>query len=118
MEFTKEHIEDIGLSEEQVTKLTAITNDNELTLQKEWGGKANENAQKIIDGAISPVIELTKIEREKGEKAADYLKKAGYYDISVDLSLDKTTCIYNSIIISFHNVIPNWKLANINKNSS
>lgn len=77
MDFTDEQIKDIGLSEEQTTKLVTITNGHEAVLQKQWDGKANENAQKIIDGAIAPVIELTKIEREKGEKASDYLKKAG-----------------------------------------
>ena len=77
MEFTEDFIKTNELSDTQVTALKKATNDNEAVLQKEWDGKANENAEGILHGATKPVQELTGIIHEKGIKIADYLKLAG-----------------------------------------
>ena len=77
MEFKEDFIKEIELSDTQVTALTKATNDNEAVLQKEWDGKANENAEGILHGATKAVQELTGITHEKGQKIADYFKLAG-----------------------------------------
>ena len=45
MEFTKEFIETNKLDEGQVIAINKAVNDNEAVLQKDWEGKANENAE-------------------------------------------------------------------------
>ncbi|MCK5605279.1 hypothetical protein KAR91_25530 [Candidatus Pacearchaeota archaeon] len=73
MEFNEEQAKEIGLSEEQVTKVKELTNSNEADLKKEWDGKANTDAEKIIQGAADKVETLTGIKREQGVKIAEYL---------------------------------------------
>ena len=78
MEFTKEFIEEHKLSEEQVTAITGhITTDYIPTLKKEWDGIANQNAEKIIDGAASYAATKAGVElqRDQGEKYGDYLNR-------------------------------------------
>ena len=77
MEFSKEFIEQHQLSEDQVKGITSFTQEQFATKQKEWDGKANENAEGIINGVIKATqskfgIEL---ERQQGEKHADYLTR-------------------------------------------
>lgn len=77
MEFTEDFIKEQGLSEDQVKGITAITDEQFADKQKEWEGKANENAEKIIDGAIKFTQKQTGFElsREQGEKAGDYFNR-------------------------------------------
>jgi hypothetical protein len=77
MELTQEQIAEIGLSEEQLPKLKTLVETHVADLKKEWDGKANENAEKIIQGAADKVESLTGIKREQGQKLADYLSLAG-----------------------------------------
>ncbi len=71
MEFTTEQITEIGLSEEQVTKVQEATATHEAELKHGWDGKANDDAEKIIQGAANKVEELTGIKREQGQKGLD-----------------------------------------------
>lgn len=76
MEFTKEFIEENQLTPEQVNAVKGIVVNHIAEEKKVWDGVANENAEKIIGGAASKVEELTGIQREKGQKIADYLSFA------------------------------------------
>lgn len=90
MEFEKEFIEKIQLSEEQLTAINGVVDPYIADLQKSWDGKANENAEGIIGGAGKKVIELTGIQREQGEKWADYLERAnGLYFEGTKSSLEQ-----------------------------
>lgn len=73
MEFTQEFIQEIGLDEAQVSKISEFTDSHISELENGWKGKANENAEKILEGASSKVELLTGIHREKGQKIADYI---------------------------------------------
>lgn len=76
MKFTEDQVKEIGLSEEQVTKVETTTNENEALLKQEWDGKANNDAEAIIQGAGEKTITLTGIERNQGEKWAEYLERS------------------------------------------
>lgn len=76
MEFTKDFIEENQLNEAQVSAINTFSADHIATIKQEWDGKANENAEAIITGAGKKVIELTGIQRNQGEKWADYLGRA------------------------------------------
>lgn len=76
MELNEEQVKEIGLSEEQVTKVKELTDTYEADLKKEWDGKANTDAEAILDGVVAPLEELTGIKREKGQKAVPYLELA------------------------------------------
>ena len=77
MEFTTEFIEANKLSAEQVTALAEAINDHEAELKKSYDGKANADAEGIIEGAVKSTLEITGIGREQGEKYAEYLKRVG-----------------------------------------
>jgi len=73
MKFTEDFIKDNGLSEQQVTNLTTAIDANEATLKGEWDGKANTDAEAIIQGAMDSTISKFGIEgfkRRDGEKSA------------------------------------------------
>lgn len=75
-EFTEEEIEQLALSDEQKTKILDKVTGYEADLKKTYDGKAHENAQGILDGAASKITEVTGIEREQGEKIADFIQRA------------------------------------------
>lgn len=79
MELTKEVIEAAKLTEDQVKAVSEFGKDyianEKKTLEDQFSGKANENAEKIIGGAAAKVEETTKIKRNEGEKIADYLQR-------------------------------------------
>lgn len=77
MEFLETIKSEIGLTDEQLPKLTEAITSHVATLQKQWDGKANENAERIIQGAADKVESITGIKREQGQKLADYLSVAG-----------------------------------------
>lgn len=77
MELSSEFIEKNQLNEDQVKAITTEVTTHVATLQKDWDGKANDNAERILDGAAKSVSELTGIQREKGQKIADYISFAG-----------------------------------------
>lgn len=80
MEFSKEFIEDQKLTTEQVTAINTNVKthyDNEIaTLKGEWDGKANKDAEAILDGAAKKIQEVTGLERDKGEKVGDFVTRS------------------------------------------
>lgn len=76
MELTKEFIEANKLEQPQVEAVTKFFSESVLPdLKKEWDGKANENAEGILSGAVKMATEKhgVKLEREQGEKWGDFL---------------------------------------------
>lgn len=101
MEFTPEFIEQHKLSEEQVKGITPFIQEQFATKQKEWDGKANQNAEGIIDGAIKSIQKQfgLELEREQGEKAADYLTRFSSQVVgSKKAELDKLKADYEEKI--------------------
>lgn len=83
MEFITEEIQKtLGLTPEQIEGIKPLYNDHLANQKKDWDGKANENAEKIIEGAAKSIMDATGVVREQGEKVADYLKRAGGLHIS------------------------------------
>ncbi|WP_428743250.1 hypothetical protein, partial [Tenacibaculum sp.] len=72
-EFIKEH----NLNEEQVKGITDFSQEFIANKQKEWDGKANENAEGIINGVIKATQQKfgVNLDRQQGEKHADYLSR-------------------------------------------
>jgi hypothetical protein len=79
MEFTEEFITENGLSAEQVAAVTGhFTTDIIPSLKQEYDGVANTNAEGILTGASNYAKEKLgfDLDRDKGEKVGDYLKRA------------------------------------------
>jgi len=78
MAFSEEFIQEVGLQEEQIQKITSYYDSNIIPeLKKGWDGKANENAEGILSGASKYASEKfgIQLEREQGEKFGDYLAR-------------------------------------------
>lgn len=78
MDFiTQEVATELGLTPDAIAKLTPLYNDQVANIKKEFEGKANENAENIILGAITQTAKKfnVELEREQGEKNADYLAR-------------------------------------------
>jgi len=93
MEFTKEEIQEIGLPEENLAKLNELAEFKVAVLKKDWDGKANKDAEGIIDGAIRATTEKFGIEgfsRNQGEKAADALNRIAPMVIDSALAKEKS----------------------------
>jgi hypothetical protein len=78
MEFTKEFIEANGLAENQIQAITKEIETSIIpTLKKEFEGVANKNAEGILSGASKSASQKfgVEIEREQGEKWAEYLER-------------------------------------------
>lgn len=83
MEFITDEVKtSLGLTDEQITGLTPLYTDHFANKQKEWDNKANENAEGILNGAVSKIVEVTKVTRNQGEKVADYIVRANETHLS------------------------------------
>ena len=96
MEFTQEFIETNGLTEEQVTAVKGFVSTEIVpSLKKEFEGVANKNAEGILSGASkSASLKFgVELEREQGEKWADYLERISDSALSTRTQklLDKET---------------------------
>ena len=80
MEIDKEFIDKNGLNEDQAKAITELYDttlaDAKKKIEDEYSGKANENAQKILSGAADAVAKETGVQRNDGEKIADYIGRA------------------------------------------
>jgi hypothetical protein len=80
MELSKEVIEAQGFSAEQVTAINGFgldhTNNIVADTKKAYDGKANEQAEGILTGAAKRITDITKVERNQGEKVADFMTRA------------------------------------------
>lgn len=78
MEFiTAEVQKEIGLTPEQIEKITPLYSGHIAELQKQWDGKANKDAEGILTGAATSIEKVTGIKRNEGEKIADYYTRSG-----------------------------------------
>ena len=77
MEFSEDFIKENNLTEEQVKAVSEFGKGHIAELQQQWDGKANENANNILDGVITSTQKQfgISLERQQGEKHADYLKR-------------------------------------------
>lgn len=91
MDFTPEQITEMGLSEDQVGKVQEVVGGNIATLKHEWDGKANENAEKILDGVSSSLTTKFGLseERQQGEKLADYIGRVSPMVIDSSVAKEK-----------------------------
>ena len=76
MELTIEQITELGLTEENTSKVSTFLADQIANTKQEFEGLANKNAEKILDGALGKVFTDTNIARVQGEKAGDYIPRA------------------------------------------
>lgn len=76
MELTAEQITELGLTEDNTSKVSTFLSDQIANTKQEFEGLANKNAEKILDGALGKVFTDTKIARVQGEKAGDYIPRA------------------------------------------
>jgi len=76
MELSKEFITEHELTESTVTAINGLNASNIAELKKGWDGKANTDAQAILEGAMKPVSELTGYVRPDGEKIGDFFGNA------------------------------------------
>lgn len=99
MPLPQEFIEKSGLSEDTVTELNTVIDPLELDetqqtafvnalssanadFAQKYSGEANTNAEKILSGAATKVTTITGVERDEGEKLADFFVRAGQKHIS------------------------------------
>lgn len=78
MDFTQEQIEAAGITEDQLPKIKEVVSSSVAELKKEWDGKANTDAERIIQGAVDLSISkmgIEGIQRNDGEKMADFLMR-------------------------------------------
>lgn len=106
MEITKEVIEAQKLTDDQVTAINAFGKSHTDNLiaetKKEYDGKANEQANAIFDDVSGKIKEFTSVERDKGEKMADYYLRAWTDHSKTGLSeLDKSKAEYDKKIADF-----------------
>ncbi|TRZ53039.1 hypothetical protein D4R99_01545 [bacterium] len=91
MEFAQDFITTQKLTPEQVTALKEVTDNHEADIKKTYDGKANTDAEAILEGAAKAVETKTGIARDKGQKIADYFIFAGGTYADGKLSSEKTT---------------------------
>lgn len=78
MDFlTEDVVKDLNLTETQVTALKEKGGDYVATIKQQFEGKANTDAQGIINGALAKVAEVTGVPQKDKEKAATYIARAG-----------------------------------------
>lgn len=80
MEFQAEFIQKNGLTPEQVQALTPEIENHVADLKKGWDGKANIDAEKIIQGAVDLAtnkmgISGEEFKRKDGEKYAEWMSR-------------------------------------------
>lgn len=78
MELTEEFIKENELNENQAKAINTHYGQVVIPeLKKTWDGKANENAESILSGAATYATKTlgVELEREKGEKLGDFLKR-------------------------------------------
>lgn len=106
MEITKEVIEAQKFTEDQVTAINEFgkTHTDNLIAEtkKEYDGKANEQANAIFDDVSVKIKEFTSVERDKGEKMADYYLRAWTDHSKTGMSeLEKSKADYDKKIADF-----------------
>lgn len=106
MEITKELQESQKLSDEQVTAINAFgkthTDGLIADTKKEYDGKANADAEAILNGAADKIKETTGVERAQGQKMGDYIGEAwNGFSASKTAELDESKAEYEAKIKDF-----------------
>jgi len=102
MELTAEQITELGLTEENSSKVSSFLADQIATTKQSFEGLANENAEKILTGASKKIFDDTGVERSKGEKVGDYLTRAwSEFNTSKLSEIDKAKLDYETKIKGF-----------------
>jgi len=102
MEFTPEFITEQGFTPEQVTAITGQYTPHIAELKKGWDGTANEQAEGILTGAAKKITEITKVDREQGEKVGDFIHRAwGVHSKDGQAALETATQGYNDKVKNF-----------------
>jgi len=91
MKLADDFIQTQKLTPEQVTAIEETSNNSEAEIKKTYDGKANTDAEKILDGAAAKVAEMTGIKREQGQKIADYITFAGQKHVEGKLASERTS---------------------------
>lgn len=91
IELTPEFITEAALTPEQVTAINGYVAPKVAEITTTLSGKANEDAQRILDSAIDGTQKAFKVElpREKGEKHADYLLRLNTHVVETNVSAAK-----------------------------
>jgi hypothetical protein len=90
MPLTPEIITAKGLTPDQVTAVNEILSNDIADVKKTYDGKANSDAEAILEGAAKVVETKTGITREKGQKVADYITLAAEKHIEGKFASEKT----------------------------
>jgi len=90
MPLTPEIITAQNLTPEQVTVIGEVLSNDIAEVKKTYDGKANTDAEAILDGAAKAVEAKTGIAREKGQKVADYITLAAERHVDGKLASEKT----------------------------
>lgn len=78
MDFiTEEIVKELNLTPEQVAGIKPHYDGHIATEKQAWDNKANTDAEGILSGAASKLAESTGVQRNQGEKLADYYVRAG-----------------------------------------
>ena len=106
LEITEEFATEHGLSAEQVTAVTGFVNpwheEQVVELKGTYDGKANENAEAILNGAATKITEITSVSRNDGEKVADFMLRAwGNYSTSEKTALEEAKADYDKKLAEF-----------------
>lgn len=93
MELSNDFIQENGLSDEQVSKINEFVGVHLSELKNEWNGKANKDAEGILDGASNYAMKtmgLEGVERLKGEKYGDFLMRTTPMFVDSALAKEKS----------------------------
>lgn len=106
LEITEEFATEHKLTPEQVAAVTGHANtwhENEVVeLKGTYDGKANENAEAILNGAATKITEITKVGRNDGEKVADFMLRAwGNYSTAEKTALEEAKADYDKKLAEF-----------------
>jgi len=106
MSLSEEFIKKNGLTPEQVTNIDGFYSAEVIPeLKKGWDGKANTDAEGILTGASNYAAKKfgVTVEREQGEKFADYLNRIS------DLSMKSRLDVFSEKESELNNKIKNFK---------
>ena len=103
MEFITEEVKtSLGLTDDHIAGLTPLFNEHIAGVKKEYDQTAHQNAEGILNGAAQKIAEVTKVQRNQGEKIADYILRAnGEYNSSLKSDLERAKSEYEQKLKDF-----------------
>ena len=106
LEFTPEFVTEQGLTAEQVSAISLNANtwhdEQVVDLKGTYDGKANKDAEGILNGAVGKITDLTTVARNEGEKVADYMSRAwGQFSSTEKAALETAKNSYEAKLKDF-----------------